>query len=229
MSEENTMGAASQPEFDWSTVSKKGQSYSNEERVRLSDMYEKTLSSVAEHEILDGSVVHLTVKDVVINIGYKSEGVVPRTEFRYSAALAVGDKVEVYIDQLEDRNGQLLLSHRKARAIRAWDRVNEVHQKDEVITGVIKCRTKGGLIADVFGIEAFLPGSQIDVKPIRDYDVYVGKTMEFKVVKINQEFKNVVVSHKILLEEELEEQKKHIISKLEKGQVLEGVVKNITS
>jgi len=192
-------------------------------------MYEQTLSSVAEHEILDGKVVQLTSKDVVINIGYKSEGVVPRTEFRYNAGLAVGDKVEVYIDQLEDRNGQLLLSHRKARAIRSWDRVNEVHLKDEVVTGIIKCRTKGGLIADVFGIEAFLPGSQIDVKPIRDYDVYVGKTMEFKVVKINQEFKNVVVSHKILLEEELEEQKKHIISKLEKGQVLEGIVKNITS
>lgn len=229
MSEESTQGAATQPVFDWSTVSKKGQNYSKEEQVNLSNMYEQTLSSVAEHEILDGKVVHLTPKDVVINIGYKSEGVVPRTEFRYNAGLAVGDKVEVYIDQLEDRNGQLLLSHRKARAIRAWDRVNEVHHKDEVITGVIKCRTKGGLIADVFGIEAFLPGSQIDVKPIRDYDVYVGKTMEFKVVKINQEFKNVVVSHKILLEEELEEQKKHIISKLEKGQVLEGIVKNITS
>lgn len=229
MSEETTQGAATQPVFDWSTVSKKGQNYSKEEQVNLSNMYEQTLSSVAEHEILDGKVVHLTPKDVVINIGYKSEGVVPRTEFRYNAGLAVGDKVEVYIDQLEDRNGQLLLSHRKARAIRAWDRVNEVHHKDEVITGVIKCRTKGGLIADVFGIEAFLPGSQIDVKPIRDYDVYVGKTMEFKVVKINQEFKNVVVSHKILLEEELEEQKKHIISKLEKGQVLEGIVKNITS
>jgi small subunit ribosomal protein S1 len=229
MSEETTQGATTQPVFDWSTVSKKGQNYSKEERANLSNMYEQTLSSVAEHEILDGKVVHLTPKDVVINIGYKSEGVVPRTEFRYNAGLAVGDKVEVYIDQLEDRNGQLLLSHRKARAIRAWDRVNEVHHKDEVITGVIKCRTKGGLIADVFGIEAFLPGSQIDVKPIRDYDVYVGKTMEFKVVKINQEFKNVVVSHKILLEEELEEQKKHIISKLEKGQVLEGIVKNITS
>lgn len=229
MSEETKQGAASQPAFDWSTVSKRGQNYSKEEQVSLSSMYEQTLSSVAEHEILDGKVVHLTPKDVVINIGYKSEGVVPRTEFRYNAGLAVGDKVEVYIDQLEDRNGQLLLSHRKARAIRAWDRVNEVHTKDEVITGVIKCRTKGGLIADVFGIEAFLPGSQIDVKPIRDYDVYVGKTMEFKVVKINQEFKNVVVSHKILLEEELEEQKKHIISKLEKGQVLEGIVKNITS
>jgi len=229
MSEETKQGAASQPEFDWSTVSKRGQNYSKEEQASLSSMYEQTLSSVAEHEILDGKVVHLTPKDVVVNIGYKSEGVVPRTEFRYNAGLAVGDMVEVYIDQLEDRNGQLLLSHRKARAIRAWDRVNEVHAKDEVITGVIKCRTKGGLIADVFGIEAFLPGSQIDVKPIRDYDIYVGKTMEFKVVKINQEFKNVVVSHKILLEEELEEQKKHIISKLEKGQVLEGIVKNITS
>ncbi len=230
MSEEqqNTASPAVQ-EFDWNSVSKKGDNYSTQEREALTEMYDGTLNSVAEAEIVDGKVVMLTPKDVVINIGYKSEGIVARTEFRYNSDLAVGDTVEVYIDHLEDKNGQLVLSHRKARAIRAWDRVNEVHQKDEVITGVIKCRTKGGLIADVFGIEAFLPGSQIDVKPIRDYDIYVGKTMEFKVVKINQEFKNVVVSHKVLLEEELEEQKKHIISKLEKGQVLEGIVKNITS
>jgi small subunit ribosomal protein S1 len=216
-------------EFNWNALTKRGDVYSQEDRDSMSTMYGQTLSSVLEHEITNGRVVSMSVKDVVINIGYKSEGIVPRTEFRYNQDLAVGDQVEVYIDKLEDKNGQLLLSHRKARAIRAWDKVNQVHANDEVIQGTIKCRTKGGLIADVFGIEAFLPGSQIDVKPIRDYDVYVGKTMEFKVVKINQEFKNVVVSHKVLLEEELEEQKRHIISKLEKGQVLEGIVKNITS
>lgn len=230
MSEEQQNAAApAVQEFDWNSVSKRGDNYSNQEREALTEMYDGTLNSVAEFEIVNGKVVMLSPKDVVINIGYKSEGIVARTEFRYNADLAIGDTVEVYIDHLEDKNGQLVLSHRKARAIRAWDRVNEVHHNDEVITGIIKCRTKGGLIADVFGIEAFLPGSQIDVKPIRDYDIYVGKTMEFKVVKINQEFKNVVVSHKVLLEEELEEQKKHIISKLEKGQVLEGIVKNITS
>jgi len=230
MSEEQQNAAApAVQEFDWNSVSKRGDNYSNQEREALTEMYDGTLNSVAESEIVNGKVVMLSPKDVVINIGYKSEGIVARTEFRYNADLAIGDTVEVYIDHLEDKNGQLVLSHRKARAIRAWDRVNEVHHNDEVITGIIKCRTKGGLIADVFGIEAFLPGSQIDVKPIRDYDIYVGKTMEFKVVKINQEFKNVVVSHKVLLEEELEEQKKHIISKLEKGQVLEGIVKNITS
>lgn len=216
-------------DFNWDSVGKKGDIYDSGHRAEFESLYSKTLSSVAEHEIIDGKVVNITPKDVVVNIGYKSEGVVPRTEFRYNADLKVGDMVEVYIDNLEDKNGQLNLSHRKARAIRAWDRVNEVYAKDEVITGLIKCRTKGGLIADVFGIEAFLPGSQIDVKPIRDYDIYVGKTMEFKVVKINHEFKNIVVSHKVLLEEELEEQKKEIISKLEKGQVLEGIVKNITS
>jgi len=216
-------------EFSWEGLSKRGETYDKASQAKLEEMYGATLSSVLENEIVHGRVVTVTPKDVVINIGYKSEGIVPRTEFRYNAELAAGDTVEVFIDKLEDRNGQLLLSHRKARAIKAWDRVNQVHQSDEVITGTIKCRTKGGLIADVFGIEAFLPGSQIDVKPIRDYDIYVGKTMEFKVVKINSEFKNVVVSHKVLLEEELEEQKRHIISKLEKGQVLEGVVKNITS
>jgi small subunit ribosomal protein S1 len=218
-----------QPEFSWEGLSKRGETYDKASQAKYEEMYGATLSSVLENEIVHGRVVTVTPKDVVINIGYKSEGIVPRTEFRYNAELAPGDSVEVFIDKLEDKNGQLLLSHRKARAIKAWDRVNQVHASDEVITGVIKCRTKGGLIADVFGIEAFLPGSQIDVKPIRDYDVYVGKTMEFKVVKINSEFKNVVVSHKVLLEEELEEQKRHIISKLEKGQVLEGVVKNITS
>lgn len=224
------LAANVQPEtFNWDEMGKKGTTYKASEREEYAKLYEKTLSSVAEHEILDGKVVGMTNKDVVINIGYKSEGIIPRTEFRYNSDLKVGDKVEVYIDKLEDNNGQLLLSHKKARAIRAWDRVNEAYAKDEVITGLIKCRTKGGLIADVFGIEAFLPGSQIDVKPIRDYDIYVNKNMEFKVVKINHEFKNIVVSHKVLLEEELEEQKKQIMSQLEKGQVLEGVVKNITS
>lgn len=216
-------------DFNWDNMGKKGTTYNVNDREEYSKMYEKTLHSVAEHEILDGKVVGLTNKDVVINIGYKSEGIIPKTEFRYNTDLKTGDLVEVYIDKLEDNNGQLLLSHRKARAIRAWDRVNEAYAKDEVITGLIKCRTKGGLIADVFGIEAFLPGSQIDVKPIRDYDIYVNKNMEFKVVKINHEFKNIVVSHKVLLEEELEEQKKQIMSQLEKGQILEGIVKNITS
>jgi len=224
------LAANVQPEtFDWDQMGKKGTTYKASEREEYSKMYEQTLHSVAEHEILDGRVVGLTNKDVVVNIGYKSEGIVPRAEFRYNSDLKIGDSVEVYIDKLEDSNGQLLLSHKKARAIRAWDRVNDAYAKDEVITGLIKCRTKGGLIADVFGIEAFLPGSQIDVKPIRDYDIYVNKNMEFKVVKINHEFKNIVVSHKVLLEEELEEQKKQIMSQLEKGQVLEGVVKNITS
>jgi small subunit ribosomal protein S1 len=234
MSEENKdvaeVVAAQQPnEFNWDEMGKKGEMYNASDRETYEKMYASTLSTVAEHEIVEGKVVGITPKDVLINIGYKSEGIVPRAEFRYNPDLKVGDIVEVYIDKLEDKNGQLLLSHKKARAIRAWDKIQEVHEKDQVITGLIKCRTKGGLIADVFGIEAFLPGSQIDVKPIRDYDIYVGKTMEFKVVKINHEFKNIVVSHKILLEEELEEQKKAIMSQLEKGQVLEGVVKNITS
>lgn len=226
---EQEVSVVNREEFNWDELGKKGKTYNAADREQFEKMYEETMSSVAEHEIMDGKVVGLTNKDVLINIGYKSEGIVPRTEFRYNNDLKIDDFVEVYIDKLEDKNGQLLLSHKKARAIRAWDRVQEVHAKDLVITGLIKCRTKGGLIADVFGIEAFLPGSQIDVKPIRDYDVYVGKNMEFKVVKINHEFKNIVVSHKILLEEELEEQKKAIMSQLEKGQVLEGVVKNITS
>lgn len=227
--EEVAPSGAEIQDFNWDSLGKKGELYSDKNRQEFEQLYEKTLSSVVEHQIIDGKVVALTPKDVVVNIGYKSEGIVPRTEFRYNTELKPGDTVEVYIDNLEDKNGQLNLSHRKARAIRAWDRVQEVHSSDQVITGLIKCRTKGGLIADVFGIEAFLPGSQIDVKPIRDYDIFVGKTMEFKVVKINHEFKNIVVSHKVLLEEELEEQKKVIISKLEKGQVLEGIVKNITS
>ncbi|MEO6904641.1 MAG: 30S ribosomal protein S1 [Bacteroidia bacterium] len=215
--------------FDWKSVGKKGEGYSQEEREKLDSMYEKTLKSVAANEIIDGKVVSKNTKEVVVNIGYKSDGVVQLSEFRYNPDLKIGDVVEVYVESQEDKNGQLILSHKTARAMKSWDRVNQALNNDEIIKGYVKCRTKGGLIADVFGIEAFLPGSQIDVKPIRDYDVYVGKTMEFKVVKINNEFKNVVVSHKALIEAELEQQKKEIISKLEKGQVLEGTVKNITS
>src|ERR1035437_6843921 len=215
--------------FDWNAVGKKHEGYTKEEREKLDSVYEKTLKSVAANEIIDGKVVAKNNKEVVVNIGYKSDGVVQLTEFRYNPDLKIGDTVEVYIESQEDKNGQLILSHKTARAMKSWDRVNTALETGEVIQGYVKCRTKGGLIADVFGIEAFLPGSQIDVKPIRDYDVYVGKTMEFKVVKINNEFKNVVVSHKALIEAELELQKKEIISKLEKGQVLEGTVKNITS
>src|ERR1035437_9331342 len=215
--------------FDWNAVGKKHEGYSKEEREHLDSLYEKTLKSVAANEIIDGKVVAKNSKEVVVNIGYKSDGVVQLTEFRYNPDLKIGDTVEVYIESQEDKNGQLILSHKTARAKKSWDRVNTALETGEIIQGYVKCRTKGGLIADVFGIEAFLPGSQIDVKPIRDYDVYVGKTMEFKVVKINNEFKNVVVSHKALIEAELEIQKKEIISKLEKGQVLEGTVKNITS
>jgi len=215
-------------EFDW-------ESFENEERKNTPKhkeyqaKYDETLSTVAVDEVVPGTVIQMTPREVVVNIGYKSEGVVSLNEFRYNPNLKVGDTVEVYVESQEDKKGQLLLSHKKARAINSWDRVNASLEKDEIITGYIKCRTKGGMIVDVFGIEAFLPGSQIDVKPIRDYDVFVGKTMEFKVVKINQEFKNVVVSHKALIEAELEQQKKEIIAKLEKGQVLEGTVKNITS
>jgi small subunit ribosomal protein S1 len=216
-------------DFDWSAVGKKHENYSKEERDNLDSLYEKTLKSVAANEIIDGKVVSKNNKEVVVNIGYKSDGVVQLTEFRYNPDLKIGDTVEVYVESQEDKNGQLILSHKTARAMKSWERVNTALANDEIIKGYVKCRTKGGLIADVFGIEAFLPGSQIDVKPIRDYDVYVGKTMEFKVVKINNEFKNVVVSHKALIEAELELQKKEIISKLEKGQVLEGTVKNITS
>lgn len=215
--------------FDWSKYNNKWDVYSDDERSSLSAMYDKTLSTISENECIDGTVIAMNKREVVINIGYKSEGVVSLNEFRYNPNLAVGDKVEVYVESQEDKKGQLILSHKKARAMRSWDRVNASLENDEVIQGYIKCRTKGGMIVDVFGIEAFLPGSQIDVKPIRDYDVFVGKTMEFKVVKINHEFKNVVVSHKALIEAELEQQKKDIIAKLEKGQVLEGTVKNITS
>ncbi|RUT79630.1 30S ribosomal protein S1 [Ancylomarina longa] len=215
-------------EFDWDAFTSE-EGFSGENRTELEAMYDKTLSTVAEKEVIDGTVISMNKREVVINIGYKSDGIVSLNEFRYNTELTVGDTVEVYVESQEDKKGQLVLSHKKARALRSWDRVNSALENDEIIKGYIKCRTKGGMIVDVFGIEAFLPGSQIDVKPIRDYDVFVGKTMEFKVVKINHEFKNVVVSHKALIEAELEQQKKEIIAKLEKGQVLEGTVKNITS
>jgi small subunit ribosomal protein S1 len=220
--------APSNEEFDW-TGYESEELKSSPKHKEYEAMYDQTLSTVAVDEVVKGTVIQMTPREVVINIGYKSEGVVSLNEFRYNPNLKAGDTVEVYVESQEDKKGQLLLSHKKARAINSWDRVNASLEKDEIITGYIKCRTKGGMIVDVFGIEAFLPGSQIDVKPIRDYDVFVGKTMEFKVVKINQEFKNVVVSHKALIEAELEQQKKEIIAKLEKGQVLEGTVKNITS
>ncbi|MCT4600148.1 MAG: 30S ribosomal protein S1 [Marinifilaceae bacterium] len=214
-------------DFDWE-VYESCDTYGSE-RSALEEKYATTLSTVAEKEVIDGTVISMNKREVVINIGYKSDGIVSLNEFRYNPDLKVGDSVEVYVESQEDKKGQLVLSHKKARALRSWDRVNVALEKEEIVQGYIKCRTKGGMIVDVFGIEAFLPGSQIDVKPIRDYDVFVGKTIDFKVVKINQEFRNVVVSHKALIEAELEQQKKEIIAKLEKGQVLEGTVKNITS
>jgi small subunit ribosomal protein S1 len=220
--------APTNEEFDWDAF-ESAELRSSPKFTEYENLYDKTLSTVAVDEVVTGTVIQMTTREVVINIGYKSEGVVSLNEFRYNPGLKVGDPVEVYVESQEDKKGQLVLSHKKARALNSWDRVNTALEKDEIITGYIKCRTKGGMIVDVFGIEAFLPGSQIDVKPIRDYDVFVNKTMEFKVVKINQEFKNVVVSHKALIEAELEQQKKEIIAKLEKGQVLEGTVKNITS
>jgi small subunit ribosomal protein S1 len=216
-------------DFDWDTFSTSAQGFVGHKKAELTDLYNNTLSTIQDREVVDGKVISMNKREVVVNIGYKSDGIVSLNEFRYNPELKKGDIVEVYVESLEDKKGQLTLSHKKARALRSWDRVNEAMEKDEVIKGYIKCRTKGGMIVDVFGIEAFLPGSQIDVKPIRDYDIYVGKNMEFKVVKINQEFRNVVVSHKALIEAELEQQKKDIIGKLEKGQVLEGTVKNITS
>ena len=214
--------------FDWNAFENDLGVYS-QPKEEIAAAYDKTLSNVAVGEVVEGTVMSIGKREVVVNIGYKSEGVIPVSEFRYNPELAVGEKVEVYVESAEDKNGQLSLSHKKARQLKSWDRVNEALANDEIIKGYIKCRTKGGMIVDVFGIEAFLPGSQIDVKPIRDYDVYVDKTMEFKVVKINQEFRNVVVSHKALIEAELEAQKQVIMSKLEKGQILEGTVKNITS
>jgi small subunit ribosomal protein S1 len=216
-------------DFDWNAIGKTDDLYPADEFTKLEKEYESTLTSIADHEVVDGRIVALTKKEAVVDINYKSEGIVSISELRYNPNVAVDDVIKVYVVNLEDKNGQLVISHKQARMLSAWDDVNEALATGKVIQGFVKCRTKGGLIVDVFGIEAFLPGSQIDVKPIRDYDIYVGKNMEFKVVKINNEFKNVVVSHKALIEAELEQQKVEIMSKLEKGQVLEGVVKNITS
>ena len=215
-------------DFDWEGY-EQGTTQTAQSHDEQEAAYEKSLTGVNDHDVVEGTVISMNKREVVVNIGYKSDGIIPVSEFRYNPELKVGDTVEVYIENQEDKKGQLILSHKKARAAKSWDRVNAALDNQEIIKGFIKCRTKGGMIVDVFGIEAFLPGSQIDVKPIRDYDVFVGKTMEFKVVKINQEYRNVVVSHKALIEAELEAQKKEIISKLEKGQVLEGTVKNITS
>ncbi|MBD5320516.1 MAG: 30S ribosomal protein S1 [Bacteroides sp.] len=215
-------------DFDWEAY-ENGDAQGEKTREELTKTYDESLNTVKDKEVIEGTIIALNKREAVVNIGYKSDGIIPMNEFRYNPDLKVGDTVEVFIENQEDKKGQLILSHRKARAARSWERINEALDKDEIIKGYIKCRTKGGMIVDVFGIEAFLPGSQIDVRPIRDYDAYVGKTMEFKVVKINQEFKNVVVSHKALIEAELEQQKREIIAKLEKGQVLEGTVKNITS
>ena len=225
---ENLKNVAPIEDFNWDAY-ENGESVASASHEELEKAYDNTLNKVNDREVVDGTVIAMNKREVVVNIGYKSDGIIPMSEFRYNPELKIGDTVEVYIENQEDKKGQLVLSHRKARATRSWDRVNAALENEEIIKGYIKCRTKGGMIVDVFGIEAFLPGSQIDVKPIRDYDVFVGKTMEFKVVKINQEFKNVVVSHKALIEAELEQQKKEIIGKLEKGQVLEGTVKNITS
>ncbi len=224
------MKNATPPEdFDWEAYANGDTGTPDTSHEEQEAAYTGSLNKVVEHEVVEGTVVDMNKREVVVNIGFKSDGVIPAAEFRYNPELKVGDTVEVYIDNQEDKNGQLVLSHKKARIARSWDRVNEAMEKNEIVKGYVKCRTKGGMIVDVFGIEAFLPGSQIDVKPIRDYDIFVDKTMEFKIVKINQEYKNVVVSHKALIEAELEAQKQEIISKLEKGQVLEGTVKNITS
>ena len=214
-------------DFDWDQF--ENGTAANVSKEELDKAYDETLNKVSEHQVVDGTVISVDKKEVVVNIGYKSDGIIPASEFRYNPELKAGDTVEVYVENAEDKKGQLVLSHKKARMSKSWERVNAALEAQEIIQGYIKCRTKGGMIVDVFGIEAFLPGSQIDVHPIRDYDQFVGKTMEFKVVKINQEFRNVVVSHKALIEAELEAQKQEIIGKLEKGQILEGVVKNITS
>ena len=215
-------------DFDWDAY-EHGETRGNKSREELVKTYDESLNTVKDKDVIEGTIIAINKREVVVNIGYKSDGIIPVSEFRYNPEIKVGDQVEVFIENQEDKKGQLILSHRKARAARSWDRINAALENNEIIKGYIKCRTKGGMIVDVFGIEAFLPGSQIDVKPIRDYDIFVDKTMEFKVVKINQEFKNVVVSHKALIEAELEQQKREIIAKLEKGQVLEGTVKNITS
>ncbi len=216
-------------DFDWNAIDKKESAYSKEERAKLEDTYGNTFKTLQEGEIIDAIVVGKTEKEVIVDIGYKSEGVINRSEFKADELPANGEKVEVYVDKIEGLDGQLILSHKKAKLSKAWERVNEICATQEIVKGQIKCRTRGGMIVDVFGLEAFLPGSQIDVRPIKDYDAFVGKTMEFIIVKINDEFKNIVVSHKAIIDAQLEEQKKEIISKLEKGQVLEGVVKNITS
>ena len=215
-------------DFDWDAY-ENGETAGEKSREELTKTYDESLNTVKDKDVIEGTIIALNKREAVVNIGYKSDGIIPMNEFRYNPDIKIGDVVEVFIENQEDKKGQLILSHRKARASRSWERVNQALENDEIIKGFIKCRTKGGMIVDVFGIEAFLPGSQIDVKPIRDYDIFVGKTMEFKVVKINPEFKNVVVSHKALIEAELEQQKREIIAKLEKGQVLEGTVKNITS
>ncbi|MEG1643017.1 MAG: 30S ribosomal protein S1 [Bacteroidales bacterium] len=226
--EEKELKNAPIENFDWEAY-EKGKTFGEKSHEELEKTYDQTLSTVKDKDVTEGMVISMNKREVVVNIGYKSDGIISMSEFRYNPDLKVGDSVEVYIENQEDKNGQLILSHKKARASRSWDRVNEALESGEIVKGYIKCRTKGGMIVDVFGIEAFLPGSQIDIKPIRDYDMFVGKTMEFKVVKINQEYRNVVVSHKALIEAELEQQKKDIISKLEKGQILEGIVKNVTS
>ena len=215
--------------FDWTAYETDAELYGGLSKDEVAAKYGESVQKVQVGEVVEGTVTSINKREVVVNIGYKSDAIIPVTEFRYNPELAIGEKVEVYVESTEDKKGQLSLSHKKARQLKSWDRVNQALENDEIIKGFIKCRTKGGMIVDVFGIEAFLPGSQIDVKPIRDYDIYVEKTMEFKVVKINQEFRNVVVSHKALIEAELEQQKQEIMSRLEKGQILEGTVKNITS
>ena len=215
-------------QFDWDAFEKEA-AYGDQDKSSIEAAYDKTLSKVSENEVVEGTVTAINKREILVNIGYKSEGVIPAPEFRYNPDLKVGDKVEVFVESPEDKKGQLVLSHKKARQLRSWDMVNEAFDKNEIVKGYVKTRTKGGMIVDVFGIEAFLPGSQIDIRPIKDYDAYVDQTMDFKIVKINQEFRNVVVSHKALLEAELEKQKSEIIGKLEKGQVLEGTVKNITN
>ena len=222
------LNASVESGFDWDAFENEDV-YGNEDKAKVAEMYNQTLSKVVENDVVEGVVTSISKREVIVNIGYKSEGVIMAPEFRYNPELKVGDKVEVFVETAEDRKGQLVLSHKKARALRSWDMVNEAFNNNEIVKGYVKTRTKGGMIVDIFGIEAFLPGSQIDVKPIRDYDQFVDTTMDFKIVKINQEFRNVVVSHKALIEAELEQQKSEIISKLEKGQVLEGTVKNITS
>ncbi len=225
-----SLNASVAPEdFDWDAFEGSSDVYGKSNRKEIEDAYDQTLSKIVENEVVEGTVTAISKREVIVNIGYKSEGVIQAPEFRYNPDLKVGDKVEVYVESAEDRKGQLILSHKKARALKSWDRVNEACANDEIVKGFIKTRTKGGMIVDVFGIEAFLPGSQIDIKPIRDYDAFVNQTMDFKIVKINQEFRNVVVSHKALLEAEQEARRAELISKLEKGQILEGTVKNITN